>query len=64
MRRCELQENQTHLDELEALIKKQAKELKQYESDVKKYEIYVEYLENLLEKAGIPFIFNGGIKDK
>ena len=64
MKRCASPENQDHVDELESLIKKQAKELKQYDSDVKKYEIYVEYLENLLEKAGIPFMFNGGIKDK
>ena len=52
------------MDEKDKIIKRLKTELKQYESDVKKYEIYVEYLENLLEKAGIPFIFNGGIKDK
>ena len=60
-KRCAYNENEAHVQELESLIKKQTKELKQYDSDVKRYEIYVEYLENLLEKAGIPFVFNGGL---
>ena len=32
--------------------------MKDYREEVQRYEIYIEYLENLLEKAGIPYYFN------
>lgn len=58
MRRCSYPDNQAHIDELERLIKKQTKDIRQFQDDVQIYERYTTYLEKLLEDAGIAYDFN------
>lgn len=58
MRRCANPENQAHVDELERLIKKQTKDIRQFQDDVQMYERYTTYLEKLLEDAGISYDYN------
>ena len=55
MRRCALDENQQHIDELERLLKEQQSRITEYRKDIELYELEVERLEDLCRENGIDY---------
>ena len=54
-RRCALDENQQHIDELARLLLEQQSRITEYRKDIELYELEVERLEDLCRSHGIDY---------